>query len=418
MEAELDNLLVASRQALAALEGPLAPEVDASLRLNQDPASSAQSGALRAKIQETIQTLGELEKILTPPQVQFMDAIFAATNTKVLVCAAQYRLADILASKGPLPVAELAREAGMQPTACGQIVRFLDEMGFFTRRRRGEDAAVMDVVANNRTSELLRTDHWTTWHNWVGQYAGEHYDILARLPDAVAAGQRRTAAQVFYDTDEPIYAVMERLGMTAGFHRAIGAFSIAEAPGLMADYPWAAEVRDEVVMDVGAGAGDFVWHYLAAFPHGKAAAFDLPATADLIRARFEGADEAMRKRLVAVHGGDFFSEKDLPPSAVYFLKFVLHNWDDEHCVTLLKKLRRAIIPKEGVSRVLIGEHVVFDGRRGSFARYADIRMLSRVNNRERTIEEYRSLAEQGGFRVHDVLLPRGCLTQVLDLRPL
>lgn len=411
MESELINLLAASQHTLAALEGPLAPAVDAALRLSQNPSSNAQSGVLRSKIQETIQTLSRVLKIITPPQVQFMDAIFAATNTKVLVCAAQYHLADILAARGPLEVAELSRQAGMQPAACGQVVRYLDEMGFFTRN------AETGTVSNNRTSELLRADHWTTWHNWVDQYAGEHYDILAKLPDAIAVGQERTAAQLFYDTDESIYVVMERLGMTAGFHRAIGAFSIAEAPGLLADYPWS-EVRHEVVMDVGAGAGDFVWHYLTAFPDGKAAAFDLPATAELIRDRFGGVEEAMRDRLVGVYGGDFFSEEELPPSTVYFLKFVLHNWDDAHCVKLLKKLRRAIVPKQGVSRVLIGEHVVFDGRLGSFARYADIRMLSRVKNRERTIEEYRNLAEQAGFHVHEVLTPRGCLTQVLDLRPL
>lgn len=417
MEAELDQLLASAKQAARALDGPLAPFVDDALRLSQNPDSQSQSGALRSKILDTIQTLGKIQQILTPPQVQFMDAIFSATNTQVLVCAAKYRLADILHTKGPLSTAVLAAESGMDPAACGQIVRYLVEMGFFalhtTSSTTGPEPSV--VVDNNRTSQLLRTDHWTTWHNWVGLYACEHYDILPRLPAAIAAGEKRTAAQIYYGTDEPIYEVMERMGTTAAFHRAIGAFSIAEAPGLLADYPWA-EVAGEVVTDIGAGAGDFVWHYLAAFPDARAAAFELPQTAELIRARFEGSDDATRGRLVEVRGGDFFKD-ELPRTAAYFLKFVFHNWDDEHCVKLLRRIRESIVLKPGVSRVVVGEHIILDGKLGSFARYADIRMLSRVRNRERTLEEYRAIAEQGGFTLHQVVSPRGCLTQVIDLRP-
>lgn len=408
MEAELDQLLASAKQAAKALEGPLAPLVDDALRLSENPDSQSQSGVLRAKILDTIQTLGKIQQILTPPQVQFMDAIFSATNTQVLVCAAKYRFADILHAKGPLSPAALAVEAGVEPAACAQIVRYLVEMGFFTTLNDG-------AVANNRTSDLLRTDHWTTWHNWVGLYACEHYDILPRLPAAIAQGETRSAAQLYYGTDEPIYQVMERMGTTAAFHRAIGAFSIAEAPGFLADYPWA-EVAGEVVTDVGAGAGDFVWHYLRAFPGARAAAFELPQTAELIRKRFEDADEDTRGRLVEIRGGDFFKD-ELPRSAAYFLKFVFHNWDDEHCVQILKRIRESIILKPGVSRVVVGEHIILDGKLGSFARYADIRMLSRVKNRERTLEEYRAIAERGGFTLHQVVSPRGCLTQVIDLRP-
>ncbi|KKY39066.1 putative o-methyltransferase 2 [Diaporthe ampelina] len=415
MEAELDQLLASAKQAARALDGPLAPFVDDALRLSQNPDSQSQSGALRTKILDTIQTLGKIQQILTPPQVQFMDAIFSATNTQVLVCAAKYHLADILHTKGPLSTTDLAAEAGIDEAACGQIVRYLVEMGFFTHPAGAAAAGGPVVVDNNRTSQLLRTDHWTTWHNWVGLYACEHYDILPRLPAAIAAGERRTAAQIYYGTDEPIYQVMERLGTTAAFHRAIGAFSIAEAPGLLADYHWA-EVADEVVTDIGAGAGDFVWHYLQAFPDARAAAFELPQTAELIRKRFEDADGATASRLVEVRSGDFFKD-ELPRSAAYFLKFVFHNWDDEHCIKLLKRIRESIILKPGVSRVVVGEHIILEGKLGSFARYADIRMLSRVKNRERTLEEYRVIAEKGGFTLHEVVSPRGCLTQVIDLRP-
>ncbi|KAH7048277.1 putative O-methyltransferase glim-like protein [Macrophomina phaseolina] len=414
MEARLDNILASAKQAVQAFEGALARDVDVALSLSPE-STSTQSGALRAKIEETRQTLHRLERIITPPQVLFMDATFAATNTKVLLCASHYRLADIVEQQGPLTVPALAAAAGLQPQAAHQLLRFLiDELGFFER-------SADDTVRNNRASALLRTDHPTTWQAWVDQYATTHYAMLARLPDAVAAGSTRTAAQHHFDTDEHMYALMQARGLTAGFHRALGAFSAAEAPGLLADYGWGDELAGggATLTDIGAGQGDFVAHYLRALPQARAVAFDLPSTAELIRKRFaEGEEEAAVRDRVEVRAGDFFApDNQLPASEAYVLRLVFHNWDDAKCVAILKKVREAMVMRPGVSRVLVVEMVVREGRLGSFARNADIRMLTMVNNKERTLDEYREIARKGGFNITDVMTPRGCLSQVLDLRP-
>ncbi|KAF9636618.1 O-methyltransferase family 2 [Lasiodiplodia theobromae] len=423
MEAQLTQLLASAKQAVQAFEGPLAGDVDAALSFSPDNAS-AQSGALRAKIEESIQTLHKLERLITPPQVLFMDAIFAATNTKVLLCAHRYHLADILHEQGPLPIPALAAAAGLQPAAAQQLIRYLiDELGFFeytpTPSSSSSSSTPQPSVRNNRASHLLRTTHWTTWHNWVDQYATTHYSMLSSLPDAISATSTRSAAQHFYDTDDSTYAIMHARGLTAGFHKAIGAFSVAEAPGLLADYPWGEELLSgaATLTDIGAGQGDFVRAYANAFPKAKVVAFDLPATAEIIRGRFEG-EEGFGGGRVQVLGGDFFAEDNqLPKSEVYFLRLVFHNWDDEKCVKILEKVREAMVRRPGVSRVLVVEMVIRDGRLGSFARYGDIRMLTMVKNKERTLDEYREIARKGGFEIADVITPRGCLSQVLDLRP-
>lgn len=247
--------------------------------------------------------------------------------------------------------------------------------------------------------------------------------MLSSLPDAIAANSTRSAAQHFYDTDESTYAIMHARGLTAGFHKAIGAFSVAEAPGLLADYPWGEELLSgrATLTDVGAGQGDFVRAYANAFPRARVVAFDLPATAEIIRGRFEKGEDGgdLASGRVEVRGGDFFAEDNqLPKSEVYFLRLVFHNWDDEKCVKILEKVREAMVRRPGgVSRVLVVEMVIREGRLGSFARYGDIRMLTMVKNKERTLDEYREIARKGGFEIADVITPRGCLSQVLDLRP-
>lgn len=193
-----------------------------------------------------------------------------------------------------------------------------------------------------------------------------------------------------------------------------GTGSVVEAPGLLADYPWE-DVKSETIVDIGAGAGDFIRTYLEKFPDATAAAFELPSTAEILRQKFP-LDDPLAKRVASITGGDFFKDP-LPESSVYILRWILHNWGDEDCVKLLRRIRDTITIKTGISRVLIVESVLFDGRVGRGARYADIRMLARCRNKERTLDEYRTIVENTGWRLNRVVSPRGCLTQVLELRP-
>ena len=43
-----------------------------------------------------------------------------------------------------------------------------------------------------------------------------------------------------------------------------------------------------------------------------------------------------------VVGGDFF--ESVPAADLYLLKFILHDWDDESCVKILRKCREALEP--------------------------------------------------------------------------
>ncbi len=54
-------------------------------------------------------------------------------------------------------------------------------------------------------------------------------------------------------------------------------------------------------------------------------------------------------------GGDFF--ESVPPADLYLLKFILHDWDDESCLKILRRCREAMEPG---GRIAIFELVVGD----------------------------------------------------------
>lgn len=329
-------------------------------------------------------------------------------NSKVLLCASQYHLADHVGTLSPCTVTELAAATGLQERGLFQVMRYLREMGYFEHNPK------TGTYCNNRLSSLLRKDHWSTWKNWVEFFPREYYDILCHLPDQLSNGETKTASELFYNTDKPIYQYLADTGKATQFHKVTGTGSVVEAPGILADYPWA-EIESETLLDIGAGAGDFIRSYLQRYTTATASALELPPAAEILKARFPKEDP-LSSRLVSVVGGDFLADA-LPRVSVYFMRWILHNWGDDDCIKLLRRVRDAMIVKAGVSRLLVSEIVLSDGRLGRGGRYADIRMLVHSSAKERTLEEYCDLAKKSGWRLHRLVLPKGCLTHIIELRP-
>ncbi len=95
------------------------------------------------------------------------------------------------------------------------------------------------------------------------------------------------------------------------------------------------------------------------------------------------------------------------------LKSILHNWDDEHCVAILKNCRGAMRPG---SKLLVVERLVPEGNEPSEAKLFDVNMLVVLGGLERTKMEYRILLDQGGFDVVRVI-PTTAPMSILEAVP-
>jgi predicted O-methyltransferase YrrM len=152
------------------------------------------------------------------------------------------------------------------------------------------------------------------------------------------------------------------------------------------------------VVDVGGGHGALLAAILKANPLARGILFDLPAVIKGARDLLEMEGVAERCDLMA---GDFFESVPKDGDA-YILKFIVHDWDDEHATAILKNCRRAM--EKG--KLLIVERPIPPGNLVSRGKYSDLNMLVLLRGRERTIAEYGVLFEAAGFR----------LTQTIPLR--
>jgi 2,7-dihydroxy-5-methyl-1-naphthoate 7-O-methyltransferase len=160
------------------------------------------------------------------------------------------------------------------------------------------------------------------------------------------------------------------------------------------------------VVDVGGGTGGLLAEVLRANAGIRATLVDLPDT--VARGRRFLAERGLDDRCDFA-GQSFFDP--LPAGGdVYLLSAILHAWGDEPATTILRRCAEA---GGKTGRVLIVEHDAA-GDPAAFAEM-DLRMLALVGGRERTVDDYATLAAAAGLAVTDVrTTPSGQL--IIDCR--
>jgi len=120
--------------------------------------------------------------------------------------------------------------------------------------------------------------------------------------------------------------------------------------------------------------------------------FDLPSTLETAKEYLNGATCGGHCSSL---GGDFF--KDVPAGAdAYILCGVIHDWDDDHGLQILKNCHRAM-PKNG--RVLLVETVVPEPGANCFSKLLDLNMLVMTGGRERTKSEFCTLFNAADYKL-------------------
>jgi hypothetical protein len=130
-----------------------------------------------------------------------------------------------------------------------------------------------------------------------------------------------------------------------------------------------------------------------------------PAAEALLEAR--GVSER-----VAVEAGDFFERVPAGGDA-YLLSHIIHDWNEDQCLTILGHCRKAIKPD---GRLLIVETVLPTGDTPHQGTVQDMVMLVLPGGQERTEAEYVVLLGKAGFRLNRVV-PTNSIVSVVEALP-
>ncbi|MDZ8084271.1 MAG: methyltransferase [Nostoc sp. DedQUE12b] len=151
------------------------------------------------------------------------------------------------------------------------------------------------------------------------------------------------------------------------------------------------------LVDIGGGTGQLLAAILKANPTMTGVLFDLPKVIDQAKNLCELASVNHRCQLI---GGSFFEA--IPEGGdAYLLREVVHLWDDERAISILKRCYQAMREQ---GRLLLIEKVIPPGNEYSFSKLVDIHMLVMCSGgRERTEGEFQNLFESAGFKLTKII---------------
>jgi acetylserotonin O-methyltransferase len=147
-------------------------------------------------------------------------------------------------------------------------------------------------------------------------------------------------------------------------------------------------------VDLGGGTGHLAIAACQRYPDLRAVVFDLPRVTALARQNIERSGLADR---VGTHDGDFFAD-ELPDADLYAVGRILHDWDDEKSVVLLRAVFQRLPPG---GALLIAEKLLNEDGVGPLAaNMQSLNMLVVTEGRERSLSQFERLLRSAGF--HEV----------------
>jgi SAM-dependent methyltransferase len=145
------------------------------------------------------------------------------------------------------------------------------------------------------------------------------------------------------------------------------------------------------VADIGGGHGSLLAAILNSYPSHMGILFDQPHVTNDALHYLEKAGVAERCRIVE---GDFFNR--IPDGAdILILKNILHNWNDERSIAILRNCRKAL--DKGGKILLVERLMPTRARDNSDTIWLDLCMLVQTGGQERTKDEYCRLLAAAGF---------------------
>lgn len=298
-------------------------------------------------------------------------------NSQVVRAAADLRLADHLAA-GPRTAQDVADLESSDPHATYRLMRACTGLGLLADEGDGRfsvtpaGALLQTGVPGSLRDHALAfgaPGHWLPW---------------GQLPEAVRKGGTQAPAVLGAGLFDYLAGQPEEAAQFAASMEALTGAIAADA----------AKVIDaggvSLAVDVGGGTGQLV-RELMRINHGlHGLVLDFP---DAVKAARQAAEAEGLGARFSAETGDFFAA--VPAADLYLLKAVLHDWDDDSCVRILRNCREAARPG---ARLIVIENVIRDLARDRFTTLLDMCMLAVTTGQERELAAYDELFAASGWQ--------------------
>ncbi|KAE8683230.1 Trans-resveratrol di-O-methyltransferase [Hibiscus syriacus] len=327
---------------------------------------------------------GENVNELLEAQTHVWNHIFNFINSMSLKCAVELGIPDVIHNHGkPMSVTELVSALPtLHPSkACNihRLMRMLVHSGFFALQKLSDDAQEEGYVPTTASPAWFENDDRTpfdTAHVKTFWDHGFHDPKLNNLFNKGLANDSRLVTTVLIEKCKGIFNGLNSL------------------------------------VDVGGSKGTVAKAIADAFPHLDCTVFDRPQVV-------AGLQDSGNLKYV---GGNMFEQ--VPPADAVLIKWVLHDWNDDECLKILKQCKKAISSGKEGGKVIVIDIVLKKNEKVNdevfnlieTQLFFDMVLMALLGGKEREEEEWAKLFFSAGFRDYKITPIMG-MRSVIEVFP-
>ncbi|MSO97322.1 MAG: SAM-dependent methyltransferase [Rhodospirillaceae bacterium] len=317
-----------------------------------------------------------------PPRQQLLRITGHVMLARCLGIAAELGIADLI-DPTPLSAPDLAIRTSSHGPSLYRLLRYLAANGIFSEDADGR-------FRNTETSQLLRSGVAGSMRDSVRQsWQDVTWDTFRNLPHTIKTGEPAFTKAFGADFFDYLAAHPD---VGARFDAAMAMQSAPENDSVAAAYPFG---DAKTVVDIGGGRGGFMATLLKANSNVCGMLFD---QAHVLAQPNHVRDAGLASRCEMVVGN--FFERIPSGGDVYVLKRILHDWDDDTAVRILKNCAAAM---NSSAKLIAVDAVIKPGNDPDANKALDVGIMALLSGRERTADEFDKIYRAAGLRLTRII---------------
>lgn len=303
---------------------------------------------------------------------------------QIIYVTAKLKIADLIA-EGKTSVTEMAIATNTTEKALSRLLRALVSLGLLNESENCQ-------FKLNSIGEYLKQNHpQSVWATVMMMGNPERYQVWGELLYSIQTGNsafEHCFGENMFDylahNPEPAYF----------YQQTMKGFSAFEAKAITKAYDFS---RFDILVDIGGGYGELLTQLLSLTNHQRGILFDKPYV--IKQAKELNEKHNFKDRLEYIEGSFF----DHIPSQgdAYFLKNILHDWNDAQALQILQKCYDCI-PNH--SKLFILEDVINSGINDISTTLLDLNMLVIYQGgKERSQKEFQELLSLAHFHLEQII---------------
>ncbi|GJQ10378.1 hypothetical protein GpartN1_g2169.t1 [Galdieria partita] len=312
-----------------------------------------------------------------------LDLTYGHWKTAVVRAVTSLRLLDemdrLSSKKGGTPVAadEIASECGTNPEFTYRVLRAASALLLVQEH----NSPARSFTVTQRGTLLLERQEGSARGIVLFEGSIEHCRCWLHLEKCLQTGNK-VVKDVFGEDnyfDAFSNADSKHKEFLKVFQQGMASISEFDTRSVLCSFDFS---KYSEICDIGSGPGVLLKLILKKYPHIKGCISDLPRVLDEVVTIEPELQDRCKKEVC-----DFF--ESVPRNyEVYMMKHILHDWNDENCIRILKNVRECAAPH---STLLLLEYVLPGPSVVSPGKIFDLHMGMLHSSKERTEEEWKTL---------------------------